>query len=113
MDQVASLCLKLYSGVDAISIRDCFRLGRFDKVASGPRPLLVKFTQSADVIRILSKRGALSKPFILKEAMSLQQRAVEAVVLKERRSLSQSDKDHTAIKIRKGQFFMMVSDLGR
>ena len=91
------------SGLDVTvttqSIRDCFRLGKFNK-DSRPRPLLTKLTRTADVVSILSKRSVLQPPFIIKPDLSPDQRAKEKILLRERWSLIQSGVSRKYIKIR-------------
>ena len=91
------------SGLDVTvttqSIRDCFRLGKFNK-DSRPRPLLTKLTRTADVVSILSKRSVLQPPFIIKPDLSPDQRAKEKILLRERWSLIQSGVSRKSIKIR-------------
>ena len=41
------------------SIKDCFRLGKFNASSHHSRPILVKFIRSADTSSILSKRSSL------------------------------------------------------
>ena len=38
------------------SIKDCFRLGKFNRTSDRARPILVKFVRTADVSRIMCKK---------------------------------------------------------
>ena len=85
--------------VTSNSIRDFFRLGKFneDKV----RPILVKFIRAHEVASVLANRKLLaSMPGIsIKPDLPPEERRVQSLLLKERRSLINSGVDRTVIKI--------------
>ena len=113
LDKVTSLVSSLDSHVDKSSIRDSFRLGKFKKDSSNPRPILVKFTRSADAASILYKRGSITGPFVVKPDLSPEQRVVEKILLKERWSLIQSGVDRKDIKLRQGNIYVKNKKYGQ
>lgn len=66
------------------SVKDNFRLGKFSKQSSKPRPILVKFVRSADVTRVLSGARSFESPIFVRPDLSPLQRARDSVLLKER-----------------------------
>ena len=100
----------MFSGLDqsinAQSIKDSFRLGRFTANKKLPRPLLVKFVRAADASCVLSKRGLLPHPVMIKPDMSPEERTKESLLLKERWSLIQAGVPRNIIKIRNCRLFV-------
>ena len=47
--------------ISASSIKDHFRLGKYNRESTKPRPILVKFIRSADVFSVLPQTGSLEK----------------------------------------------------
>ena len=88
--QDLSKLLEVLSSIDSsltnASIQDFHRLGKF-KPNSRPRPLLVKFLRTFEASLVLSKKESLSFPLSIKRDMSLEERTVENLLLKERRNL--------------------------
>ena len=86
--------------VTSNSIRDCFRLGKFNPDRN--RPVLVKMIRSHEVASVLSNRKKLATtPGIsIKPDLSPEDRKVESLLLKERRSLIHSGVDRKEIKIK-------------
>jgi len=68
---------------------ECYRLGKYKAQQPRPRPILVKLRRTLDVNTILANKGSLSSPLIIKPDLSPEERAREAVLLKERWSLLQ------------------------
>ena len=97
---IATIFSSINESVNELSIRDYFRLGKYDENRS--RPLLVKLTRASDVSMILSGRSKLStQPGItIKPDLSREDRAIESVLLKERRSLIDSGTERRLIKIK-------------
>ena len=65
----------LDSTIQAHSIKECYRLGRFDPKRNNtkPRPILVHFVRMADVSSVLAKRGSLKRPYFIKPFMFTEQ----------------------------------------
>ena len=82
------------------SIRDCFRLGKFDSTRTKPRPLLVKLSRAFDVNTILYNRSKIPEGTQVKPDMSKEEKLREQLLLKERWSLISSGTDKKHIKIR-------------
>ena len=87
------------SALSESSIEECYSLGKFKDGSS--HPLLLQLYRSTDVHTILSGRRKLSvRPgVIIKPDLSLEERKVEQLLLKERRSLIQRGVPHGAIKL--------------
>ena len=96
---VASITTFMVTNINANSISDCFRLGKFNPERQHPRPILVKFIRSSDVQSVLSNRGKLSKPISIKPYMSPEDRRNDLSLLRERWCLIQSGIERQSIKI--------------
>ena len=111
-ESVSSIVNAVDSGISGHSIRDCTRLGKFSESHTRPRPILVKLNCKRDVISILTNRTKLATGIFVKPDMSLQERKVEALILKERRSLINSGTDSKHIKIRGNSLFVRNNVFG-
>ena len=107
------LFLEFYDSIQKHSIKDCFRLGKFNRASRRPRPILVKFVRTADVSRILSKKASLSHRFSIKPDLSPEERLWEAALLKERWNLIQGGMDRKLIKIRNNSILVSGKVHGR
>ena len=98
LKSVADILSSIDTQVSQLSIRDNYRLGKYQPNRS--RPILVKMTRSSEVSSILSNRHKLtSQPGIFIKA-DLEERLIESLLLKERRSLIELGVDCSGIKIR-------------
>ena len=84
---IISTFSKLENPINENSIKDCYRLGKYNAQASHPRPVLVKFLRYTDASNILSNKSKLSKPVFVKPDLTSEERAIESLLLKERRAL--------------------------
>ena len=71
--------------IDESSIKDCYRLGKYNAQANRPRPVLVKFLRYTDASNINNNKSKLSKPVFVKPDLTSEERAAESLLLKERR----------------------------
>ena len=94
------------SSIHLQRVRDCFRLRKYSDNGR-PRPILAKLNRTADVSSVLSKWGSLNKPIYIKPDLSLEDRCLEVILLKERWSLIQSGTNRRDIKIRNKCLFVM------
>ena len=94
------------SNITDRSIRDCFRLGKYNE--SHTRPILVRLTRACEVQSILSQRYKLSQsPGIsIKPDLSQEERAIESLLLKERKALIVSGTERKSIRIRGSTLFV-------
>ena len=69
------------------SLKDFYRLGKYDPNKERPRPILVKFLRAFDASLVLSSKKALSPGVTIKPDMSADERKTESILLKERRNL--------------------------
>ena len=68
---------------------------------------------TSDVSKVMSKKHLLTRPHFLKQDMSLEHRAVEAVILKERWKLNQSGVPCNHIRIKNSQLLINGELLGQ
>lgn len=97
---------KLDEEIQALSIRDCLRLGKYKPNSQRPRPILVRLNRTMDVSSILSKRKELPAGVTIKPDMSIEERQAEGMLLKERWSLIQSGVDKRQIKIKSSTLYI-------
>ena len=100
-NSVVSVFSALDNNIQAHSIEECYRLGKFDPKRNNikPRPILVHFVRMADISSILAKKS-LKRPYSVKPIMSKEQQKIESILLKERWNLIQSGVSRTQIRIR-------------
>ena len=92
--------------IEASSIRDCFRLGKYKPHAPRPRPILIKFLRSTEATMALSKVGLFKAPINIKPDLTREERDIESFLLKERWSLIQIGFERHRIKIRNKSIFI-------
>lgn len=107
-----SLLSSIDQNISDRSLCDCFRLGRFKSGHS--RPVLVKLARSADVLSILSNRKLLANhPGIsIKPDLSKDQRWIESLLLKERRTLISAGTSSSIIRIRGSNLYVSNKKYG-
>jgi len=66
------------------SIRDCFRLGKYNPNRSKPRPILVKLAWAFDADIVLYNRSKVPNGILIKPDMNPEERKIEAALLSER-----------------------------
>lgn len=106
LESVTSTLASVDASLNDFSIRDCFRLGKYNEIARTPRPILAKFNRATDVSNILSKRSSLPQSIVVKPDMTPEQRSQEAVLLKERWLQMQSGVPKQSIKIRYDKLYI-------
>ena len=89
LNNVVSVLSEADHTIQPLSIKDCFRLGKFKPSLHlgkfkpslhRPRPILVKLVRTTDVSSILSKRGTLSHPFFVKPDLSPEERLRDSIL---------------------------------
>ena len=108
---VVTIFSNLESSIQPQSIKDLFRLGKFNSNASRPRPILVKFVSIADVFAILSKKRSLSSPYSIKPDRPLKDRLLESIIMHERWNLIQSGVSRNNIKLETTNCMYIISSL--
>ena len=94
--------------IDESSIKDCYRLGKYNPEANRLRPVLVKFLRYTDAFSILNSKSKLSKPVFVKPDLTAEERVAESLLLKERRCLIEKGiARHPCIKIRNQSLFVL------
>ena len=106
LSNVAEVLSEVDDTIQKQSIKDCFRLGKFNASPRRPRPILVKFIRSVDASSILSKRASLKPPFIVKPDLSREERLIDSLLLKGRWNLIQSGTSRKFIKIKNDSIFV-------
>ena len=92
--------------IDANSIKDCIRLGKYKPEVSRPRPILVKFLKSTEATIALSKISLFKAPIHIKPDQTQEESDTEGHLLKERWSLTQLGFEKKRIKIRNKSIFI-------
>ena len=90
----------LDSSIQSQSVRDCYRLGKFNRGASRPRPILVKFVRAADASKIFTRKKSLSSPFFVKPDLTPAERVLHSTLMQERWRLIQSGVSRKSIRIK-------------
>lgn len=90
--------------LSTVSMRDCQRLGPYKDQPSRPRPLLVKFNSSRDVLSVLSARSQFTATdgshVYVKNDLTKEERHLESILLKERWSLLKDGVDRKCVRIK-------------
>ena len=84
VEEVTKILGSVEKSIGPQSIRDSFRLGKYNESSERPRPMLVKLNRSYDVSNILSVKQNLPKGLTIKPDFSPAERAVESLSMKER-----------------------------
>jgi hypothetical protein len=95
------------------AICDCSRIGKYSEQRA--RPLSVKFARTCDVAAVLSNRQKISKDHpnvFIKPFMSIAERKIESILLKERRTLIDSGVERKLIKIRGNSIYINKTKVG-
>ena len=90
----------LNDSINANSIKDIFRLGKFNKDQNRPRPLLIKFLRATDAFSVLANSNQLKSPVSIKPDKPPEEREIDKILLGVRWSLIQKGTDRKSIKIR-------------
>ena len=106
LNNAVSVLSSIESTIQAQSIKDCYRLGKFSSSSTRPRPILIKMIRASNVSKIMTKRHLLQRPYFIKHDMPREQRIVENVLLKERWKIIQSGVSHLHIRIKNSQLFV-------
>ena len=78
---------KVDLSIQASSVKDCFRLGKYKSDTSRPRPILIKFLRSTEATMALTKIASFQAPVRIKPDMTPEERKAESALLKERWTL--------------------------
>ena len=100
LNNAVSVLSSVENTIQSQSVKDCYRLGKFSPSSTRPRPILIKMIRASDVSKVMSKKHLLTRPHFLKQDMSREHRAVEAVLLKERWKLIESGVPRNCIRIK-------------
>ena len=87
-----------------MSLQECRKLGKYSESNVSPRPLLITLSRSSEVSAFLDKQYALAKDN--KPDLSLEERKVESIFLKERGFLSEEyNVKYNLIQLRGNKLF--------
>ncbi len=106
LGSISSVFREVDTSLDSTVVRSHFRLGKFNRQATKPRPVLVKQTRMSVVNTFLSKHGDLQPPVSIRADVSPSERARNSALLKERWSIIQSGIDKKRIKIAGNSIFV-------
>ena len=106
LQSIANEFAKVYLPIQACSVKDCFRLGKYKSDATSPRPILVKFLRSTEATLALTKIASFKSPTRIKPDLTPEERKAESVLLKERWTLMQLGFDRKRIKLRNKSIFV-------
>ena len=70
LKSVVSVLSMVDNSVKSQSLKDVYHLGRFNSNPKHPRPILVQFIRAADASSVLSKKGSLNHPLVIKPDLS-------------------------------------------
>lgn len=101
MKSVADVLNPLDQSIQSNSVKDLYRLGKYNAQHEHPRPILVKFIRSADAATVLSRKSALSHPYYIHPDRPKSERLRNSALMKERCRLIQRGITRKSIKIRK------------
>ena len=87
--------------INANCIKYCHHLGKYNAQSDRPRPLLVKFLRYTDASNIIRNKTKLASQIYVKPDLTYDERTIESLLLKERRSLIDKGISRQHIKIRK------------
>ena len=90
------------STITSASIKDFYRLGKFNPGNNHrPRPILIKFLRAFDATLVLnSNKKSLSSGISIKPDLTVDERKIENILLKERRRLIDNGTERKHIRIR-------------
>ena len=100
LDKSLDILTTMKADINSFSIRDCFRLGKFKKERTHPRPHMVKLNRAVDVTSILSNRSRSPTGVSIKVDLTQEERRRDALLLAERWRLLQSGVDKKLTRIR-------------
>lgn len=101
LEEVSATLSSLVSSISSDSIKDLFRLGKFDVNHKRPRYILVKMIRASDVPAVLSKKSSLAHPIFIRRDLPREVRSRHSTLMKERRLLIESGIDRSVIKVQK------------
>ena len=105
-ENIIRLFEKINPDFSSATLHDCFRLGRYKKDQSRPRPILAKLNRTVDVASILSDRAKYPNGINIKPDLTKEERSCESKLLAERWRLMQSGTDKKLIKIKKSSIYI-------
>lgn len=113
IEKVVTTLSPIVDNISPLSIKDSFRLGKYQQGNTRPRPILVKFVRSADARSVLDNARQLSHPFFVRPDKPPAERKRDKCLLDVRWSLIQGGIERKTIKIRKFSLFVNNVLLGK
>ena len=108
-NSVTKAVQKIIPTFSSLSIRDYYRLGKYDSSSVRPRPILVNLSRANDVESVLAHCASpalTSLGICIKPDLTPEQRHNEHLLLYERRLLIDAGTDSKLIKIRKNHLYV-------
>ena len=106
MENVTKLLEKINPDFCGATLRDCFRLGHYNKDQTQSRPILAKLNRTVDVANILSNRAKYPNEINIKPNLTKEERSRQSKLLAERWHLMQPGIDKKSIKIKKSSIYI-------
>ena len=82
LDSAVTVFSKIVPSIQSQSVKDSFRLGKFNPTSKHPRPILIEFIRTADVTSILANKRNLNPPYCIKPDLSHDARLRDSILLK-------------------------------
>ena len=105
LDKLSSALSSSTFSFDSSSVKDFYRLGKFQPDRRHPRPILIRFIRSVDASNLLLRRFSLTSVF-LQPDRSKEERSKHAVLMKERWELICSGTPRSVIKVRGSSIYV-------
>ena len=102
LGKILNIMSDIDSSITSASIKDFYRLGKFNHGNNHrPRPILIKFLRAFDATLVLnSNKKSLSSGISIKPDLTIDERKIENILLKERRRLIDNGTERKHIRIR-------------
>ena len=100
LEKVSSILSSLFDSISSDSIKDVYRLGKYNTDDNRPRQLLVKMIRASDVTAVLTRTSSLDRSIYIRRDLPREVRVGQAVLRKERRRLIDSGVHYSDISVR-------------
>ena len=101
LGKILNIMSDIDSSITSASIKDFYRLGKFNLGNNHrPRPILIKFLRAFDALVLNSNKKSLSSGISIKPNLTVDERKIENILLKERRRLIDNGTERKHIRIR-------------
>lgn len=106
LEKISETLSSVVGSIDSSSIRDLYRIGKYDPNSNRPRPVLAKLIRATDVSAILSKKTTLPSHVFVRPDRTKEERLRYQSLMKERWILIQAGVERRDIKIRTDSIYV-------